>query len=265
MTGQKFDALKTSLQKLGSVAVAFSGGVDSTFLLKAAHGALGGRACAVTARSCFSARRELLEAEAFCAAEGIPHYLAGVDLLKVEGVAENPPDRCYPCKRAILSALAALANANGYPRLADGSNADDDSDYRPGARAVRELGVFSPLRDAGLTKDEIRALSREMGLPTWDKPAFACLASRIPYGEAVTEEKLRRIERAEETLTDMGLGQLRVRCHENLARIETDEAGFAIVVKRREEVQERLRAAGFAYVSLDLLGYRMGRLNETLR
>jgi len=207
---------------MGNTAVAFSGGVDSSFLLNAAHDVLGKRACAVTARSCVSTQRELSEADSFCRDRGITHFTVNVDLWKVNGFASNPPDRCYHCKMRLLSVLKETAVEKGFSHLSEGSNKDDDGDVRPGFAAVCELGVFSPLRDAGLTKAEIRVLSEEMGLPTWDKPALACLASRVPYGETITESKLRMVEQAEESLRALGIRQLRVRCHHgDVGRIET--------------------------------------------
>jgi len=263
---QKYEDLKRYLASLGSVAVAFSGGVDSTFLLKVAHGALGGRAIAVTARSCSFPERELNEAARFCEAEGIRHFICDSEELDIDGFSQNPRNRCYLCKSELFTKIWAVARENGISHVAEGSNLDDSGDYRPGLIAVREQGVLSPLRHAGLNKAEIRSLSKALGLPTWDKQPFACLSSRFPYGESITRERLHRIDRAEQLLLDMGLRQVRVRYHGNLARIETDEGGFALLADRarRERVHAAFKEFGFAYVAMDLLGYRTGSMNETL-
>jgi len=265
-TDTKYEKLKAYLSSLGSVAVAFSSGVDSTFLLKTAHDVLGDRAIAVTARSCSFPERELKEAVAFCEKENIRHVICDSEELDIEGFSQNPLNRCYLCKNELFTKIWAIARKNGVENVAEGSNMDDNGDYRPGLVAVAEQGVKSPLRYAELTKDEIRAISKEIGLPTWNKQSFACLSSRFPYGESITPEKLGMVDKAEQLLLDMGLKQVRVRHHGNLARIETDENGFMILtdLKNRKAVHDRIKQYGFAYVAVDLLGYRTGSMNETI-
>ena len=262
----KLERLRAQLREIGSAAVAFSSGVDSTFLLRVAHEELGENVVAVTARSHSFPKRELDEAAAFCAREGVRHEIIDSEELDIPGFAENPPDRCYHCKKALFGKLIAFAQANGLAAVLEGSNMDDDGDYRPGRRAIRELGIRSPLHDAGLTKAEIRVLSKRMGLPTADKPSFACLASRFPYGERITAAGLERVERAEQWLMDAGLGlaQLRVRSHGDLARIEVPPADIPRIAARAEEIAAALKSFGFAYIALDLQGYRTGSMNETL-
>lgn len=266
---QKMEQLHAHLSHLGSVAVAFSSGVDSTFLLDVAHEVLGAKAVAFTAASPFVPQRDVDEAAAFCREKGIEHVVVPFDTLAIPGVAENPKDRCYLCKHALFSEMAELARARGLAAVVDGSNLDDDGDYRPGRRALGELGIVSPLHAAGLTKADIRALSRERGLATWDKPSFACLASRFAYGEELTADGLDRVNRAEEFLMAKGFRQLRVRVHEDgtLARIELlpeDIGRFFETPGLREETEQKLRALGFRYVSIDLRGFRSGSMNEGL-
>ena len=261
---EKYKHLLDNLRGMGRAAVAYSAGVDSTLLLAAARHALGENAVALTAVTAAIPQREVKEAADFCKALGVKHRLVEVDALAVEAFRQNAPDRCYHCKKHIFSALWDAAKSEGCAHLAEGSNLDDDLDYRPGHRAILELGVESPLRSSGLTKAEIRALSETLGLATAAKPSFACLASRVPYGEEITAEKLRRIDLAEQILLQRGFTQFRVRSHGDLARIEVlpneQEKLFAL----RKEIHDALRALGFSYVSADLYGFRSGSLNETL-
>lgn len=263
---QKKAKLEEYLESLGKLAVAFSSGVDSTFLLKTAHDLLGEKVIAITARSRSFPGRELREAEEFCRAEGIEHIIVESEELAIEGFRENPPDRCYLCKKELFTQMMRAAEERGFPCVVEGSNLDDDGDYRPGHTAIKELGVKSPLREAELTKEEIRALSRELGLPTWDKPAFACLATRFPYGETITAEKLAMVEKAEQRILDLGFRQVRVRIHGDLARIEIERSEFDKMLQPEisGSLNSYLQELGFRYVSLDLGGYQMGSMNKAL-
>ena len=260
-------ALHGILADLGSAIVAFSGGVDSAFLAYAAHQVLGGRALAVTADSASypDVHRQL--ALRVARDFGISHEIIRTDELRRPEYRANPANRCYFCKDELYSHLAALARGRGYNAVIDGNNADDRGDYRPGRQAAREHGVRSPLDEAGLSKDEIRALSREAGLPTWDVPASACLSSRIPYGSEVTEDKLRMIEAAESVLRAEGFRVFRVRHHDMLARLEIarDEMPRALEPATAARLTRELCALGYRHVTIDLQGYRRGSLNEALR
>ena len=267
MTDEKYTLLINRLKALGSAAVAFSGGVDSAFLLKAARDALGDRAVAVTAISAAFPQSEADEAAELCRRLGVRQITLKFDILSVPEFESNPPDRCYHCKKALMTMLGKAARDEGFEQLAEGSNADDVGDYRPGMKALAELGVISPLRDAGLSKREIRELSKRFGLPTWDKPSYACLATRIPYGEVITKQKLSMIGEAEQLLHGMGFIQSRVRAHGQLARIEITPDRFEEIMrpKVRERIVKQFAEYGFVYVSLDLTGYRSGSMNETIK
>lgn len=261
----KYKNLQSRLQSLEGIAVAYSGGADSTFLLHVASNILADRVLAVTVVSPTFPSGEREAALEFTRRQGIEHHIIELDQFAVEGFADNRADRCYLCKRAYYPQMLSLAGEHGIITVADGSNADDEKDFRPGMRAVREWGVISPLQEAGLTKTEIRELSRAMGLPSWDKHNESCLATRIPYGEKITPDKLKRVDGAEQYLRGLGFRQVRVRCHGETARIEVDaKERIRFDEQLMDEVHDFLRSLGFAYVTLDLRGYRTGSLNETL-
>lgn len=261
----KFDYLQQSLKKLGSVAIAYSGGVDSTFLLMTAYQMFPNQTLAITALSGLFPAREMNESHKFADDNGIRHIECEMDEFAIEGFAENSENRCYLCKKSMFTCFMKIAAEYGIKYLAEGSNIDDDGDFRPGTKAIRELGVLSPLREAGFTKSEIRQLSREMGLPTWNKPSFACLASRLPYGEHITREKLKTIETSEQLLFDLGFKQVRVRHHGNLARIEINHDEMGRLISFRETIHSKFKQAGFTYTTIDMLGYRTGSMNETIK
>jgi uncharacterized protein len=262
----KFQKLKDSLKDLKSVAIAYSGGVDSTFLLKVAADVLGNNVIAITAKSSTYPEREFKEAVKYIEDIGAKHIVIISEELEIEGFVKNPVNRCYFCKKELFSKIRKVADDNNINAVLDGSNVDDMSDFRPGTKAAMELKVISPLKDAGFTKDDIRAMSKKLGVPTWNKPAFACLSSRFPYGNEITVEKLSMVERAEQFLMDLGFRQIRVRHHEDIARIEvnTEERFKFFDIKIMDKVANELKNIGFKYVTLDLLGYRTGSMNEVL-
>ncbi len=264
---RKAAALDSALRDLSSLIVAYSGGVDSAYLAYAAHRALGAGALAVTADSPSYPERHRSLALALARDFGFNHLVIRTDEMARPEYRANPANRCYYCKHELYTHLSALARTRGISAIADGSNADDRGDYRPGRQAAREFGIRSPLDEAGLTKAEIRELSRRAGLPTWDEPASACLSSRIPYFSEVTDEKLRMIERAETVLRDMGFSICRVRHHDTIARLELgrDEMARALEPETAAAIDRELRAIGYAHVTIDLRGYRLGSLNDALR
>lgn len=264
---KKYDRLVRNLERFGVLAVAFSGGVDSVLLLDVATEALGkDRVAAITVRGVNFPEREGREADEFAAGLGVRHVVARWDAMALAEFVENGPERCYHCKRDIFGLALTVAREHGAEALADGANVDDEGDYRPGARAARELGVVSPLRESGLGKAAIRELLRLRGRAVWEKPSFACLASRIPYGTAITAEALARVERAEAYLAGLGFGNIRVRDHGGLARIELERGDRERFCREDlwERVDEELRRLGYLYVALDLRGYRTGSMNEAL-
>lgn len=262
----RYDKMRAIIQSLHSVIIGFSGGVDSTFLSFVAHDVLGDGALAVTAVSPTLPEREKADAKEMAKKIGIRHLFVGSTEFSDDSFVQNPPDRCYICKKIRFTALVDMAKEQGYDWVIDGGNVDDLGDYRPGMKALQELSdhVKSPMIEAGLTKADIRALSKHFGLPTWNKQSAACLASRIPYGTALTAERLAKIDKAENVIAPFITGSLRVRYHGDLARIEVDTDEIPNLLAHGKDITAALRSLGFTYVTVDLGGYEMGSLNESL-
>ena len=264
---EKLQKLQEYIKELGSLAVGFSGGVDSALLLYAAHDVLGDKAIAVTCFDVTIPEREMNDARNFCEKYGIRQIICTYNPFTEEAFRHNSPDRCYFCKHGIFSEIKKIAEENGISFVAEGSNMDDIGDYRPGLKAVEELSVKSPLREAGLYKADIRNISKALGLPTWSKPAYACLASRFVYGEEITEEKLKMIDLAEQFLIEQGFYEERVRMHGKLARIEVPARDIPRLAEdeMREAIYKRFKEIGFMFVTLDMLGYKLGSMNATIK
>ncbi|MGC9975294.1 MAG: ATP-dependent sacrificial sulfur transferase LarE [Syntrophales bacterium] len=263
----KLESLEKILGDMKSVLIAYSGGMDSTFLLKIATTVLEDKAIAVTASSETYTLQELQEAKKNATVIGAQHIIVLTNELNDPNFSSNPPERCYYCKKELFMKLTGLLKRHGLNFIIDGSTCDDERDFRPGMRAIAEFGVRSPLKEAGFTKEDIKKLSKEMNLPTWDKPPLPCLSTRFPYGTKITKEKVLRVGRAEEFLAGFGIRQLRVRDHGNMARIEVLRADMSIFLDEKISnlIIEKFKALGYAYVALDIQGYRMGSMNEPLR
>jgi uncharacterized protein len=266
MVEEKLLKLREIVKDLESVVVAFSGGVDSTLVAKVCYEVLKDNSMVVTARSETYPDFEFEEAKGLAKEIGIKHLVLNTSELAIEGFASNPPNRCYFCKTELFEKLKDIAKQHRFLHVADGANLDDMEDYRPGLEASKELGVKSPLKEAGMTKKDIREASKMLNLPNWNKPAYACMSSRFPYGQSITEEKLKMVSEAEKYLRGLGLEQFRVRHHETIARIEVLPEDIHILTHSptRDELLGKFKEIGFTYVTLDLEGYRSGSMNEVL-
>lgn len=264
MNNRKYNNLLSYLRQLGKVVLAFSGGVDSTFLLRAGQEALGDKLKAVTIKAPYIPQWEIEEAKQLVKELRVAYEIIEAPI--IEEIRHNPENRCYLCKTAVFSKIKTLAGQQGYDCVIDGTNFDDIGDYRPGMKALRELGIKSPLLECELTKADIRSLSKELGLNTWNKPPYACLLTRIPYGQELREEDFAKIEKAEKYMMDRGFRAVRVRCHGNLARIEIEKKDRHKLFDEQilDEISAKLKECGFSYVTLDLEGYRVGSFNETM-
>jgi len=261
----KLEQLKVNLKDMSSVAIGFSGGADSSFLLKVASEVLGDKVLAITVNSTLHPKRELSDAVQFAQQMNAHHIVIDVDMDEIEDLKENLENRCYFCKKIIFSKIKDVAKQENIPYVLDASNYDDLQDYRPGIKALERVGVVSPLVDVGLGKSEIRELSKQMDLDTWDKPAFACLASRFPYGIKITKSRLEQVEKAESFLHSLGIKQFRVRYHIEVARIEVSKNDFQRILTHSDEIVKKFKELGFKYITLDIEGYRTGSLNEVLK
>lgn len=257
----KIPVLKAEIKDLKTAVVAFSGGVDSAFLLAVAARSGLERLLAVTVDSAFVTREEIRQARQIAMDLGVVHQVLEADILGHETVVANTVERCYHCKTAVFSLIRSAADQAGIPNVLHGVNTDDLGDFRPGLKAAKELGVCAPLLDAGFSKQQIRACSRQMGLATWDLPSQSCLATRIPFFDAITKDALVRIEQAEQFIRSLGFAHVRVRCHGKSARIETDAAAIGAMVEHRKQISSALKSFGFTFVSLDLDGYQTGKMN----
>ena len=263
---EKFNNLQRLIQNLGSLVTAYSGGVDSTLLLRAAHEVLGDDAVAVISRSPLHSACEYKEAQRMAQKIGAQLITINTNELATPEFIQNPPDRCYYCKKKLFTEILTVAQKRGISIVADGTNFDDRNDYRPGIKALLELGIRSPLKEVRMTKADIRSISRALGLSSWDKPSYSCLASRFPYGEGITFSKLQKVEKAEAYLYQQGFKEVRVRVHGGLVRIEVSPQELSRFGRNglRLDVLNRLKKMGFTYISLDLEGYRSGSMNEVL-
>lgn len=265
-TIEKLEKLKNNLKELNNLTIAFSGGVDSTFLLKVAKDILNENVLAITINASMHTKKEIKEATDYANEINVKHNVLNINNINIKEFIDNVPERCYFCKKEIFTQIMKISNENNIVNIADGSNVDDLSDFRPGMKALKELGIISPLKDVGLTKQEIRDLSKILDIPTWNKPSFACLASRIPYNHKITLQKLNMIEKSEKFIFELGFKQFRVRHHGEIARIELQQNEILRFIESgsSNKACEYLKSLGFNYVTIDLLGYRTGSMNEVL-